>query len=414
MQFVRPIRRRLKRWLQARRRDPWKMVLVGRRAAAKRVGKAADRPSINAGFPGGNILVDRIVGNHIYLRPELRDTRGTSFYWYFRVRRGTGRKVILHFTTNQVVGGRGPALSTDAGATWKWLPASRRSAYAPPDGVDEVRFCVAVPYLETNLRQFLARHAEDAHLRVETLATTRGGRDVERLRLGKRDGQPEHRVLLTCRHHACEMMASWVLEGLLEAVLADTADGAWFRDHVELLAVPFMDKDGVEDGDPGKNRRPHDHNRDYLGESIYPSVGALRRYVPDWSGHRLRIALDLHCPDLLGGGDRPGSNERIYFCGGPSPGGAEQLEAFSGILQQVRTGTLPFDSEHNLRWGQGWNTDKEPRSCSRWAESLPGVKLSAVLEIPYAVVGAEPVTAQTAGALGHDLALAVRKYLEAL
>ncbi len=83
------------------------------------------------------------------------------------------------------------------------------------------------------------------------------------------------------------MMASWSLEGLMDEVLADTTDGRWLREHVEFLVVPFMDKDGVEDGDQGKNRRPHDHNRDYLGESIYPEVAAWRAFVPGWSEGRL-------------------------------------------------------------------------------------------------------------------------------
>jgi len=49
-------------------------------------------------------------------------------------------------------------------------------------------------------------------------------------------------------------MASWALEGLIEEVLADTADGRWLRERVEFLMVSLMDLDGVEDGDQGKNR----------------------------------------------------------------------------------------------------------------------------------------------------------------
>ena len=75
---------------------------------------------------------------------------------------------------------------------------------------------------------------------------------------------------------------------------------------------PFMDKDGVEEGDQGKNRKPHDHNRDYLyqtGEKgIYPSVTALRELVSKWSQHRLKIGIDMHCPLLRGRG-----HEQIHF-----------------------------------------------------------------------------------------------------
>ena len=70
-------------------------------------------------------------------------------------------------------------------------------------------------------------------------------------------------LVLTARHHACESMASHVLEGILSGVLADDDCGRRWREGWQVVAAPFMDKDGVEDGDQGKNRRPHDHNRDY-------------------------------------------------------------------------------------------------------------------------------------------------------
>jgi hypothetical protein len=56
----------------------------------------------------------------------------------------------------------------------------------------------------------------------------------------------------------------------MSALLSESKDGRWFRENVEVVIVPFMDKDGVEEGDQGKNRKPHDHNRDYIGESIHP------------------------------------------------------------------------------------------------------------------------------------------------
>ena len=53
-------------------------------------------------------------------------------------------------------------------------------------------------------------------------------------------------------------MATRALEGIIEIILSDTEDGRWFRSHGDFFIVPFVDKDGVEDGDQGKNRRPHD------------------------------------------------------------------------------------------------------------------------------------------------------------
>jgi len=382
---------------------------------------SSELPTIDGSFPGGNIVVERIDGDEAYLHQDQRDTPGFWFYWYFRVRGAAGRTLRFHFTQGNVIGALGPAVSTDGGKTWDWLGMraveGASFAYAFSKQAAEVRFCLAVPYLESNLQAFLTRFADNPHLKVEPHCTTRKGRKTRRLRLGRLDdvsageAGPNYRVLLTCRHHSCEMMAGWALEGLLETVLTDTEDGRWFRRNVEVLAVPFIDKDGVEDGDQGKNRTPHDHNRDYLGKSIYPSVAALRDFVPRWSQGRLRIALDMHCPWIRGGGDGPSSNERIFLVGNPSPEVWQRQQVFGNVLQQVQTGPLVYHPKHNIPWGKAWNTGKDPKSCSRWTASLPGVLVGTTIEIPYANAGAQAVTPETARLLGHDLARAIRRYL---
>ena len=45
---------------------------------------------IDADFPGGNILVERVDGNTAYIRQDLRDTTGHWFCWYFRVTGAAG------------------------------------------------------------------------------------------------------------------------------------------------------------------------------------------------------------------------------------------------------------------------------------------------------------------------------------
>ena len=66
--------------------------------------------------------------------------------------------------------------------------------------------------------------------------------------------------------------AEGVLDELLENPIPDS----------RILCVPFIDYDGVIDGDQGKERGPHDHNRDYLPlreNSIYPECIAIMDYV---------------------------------------------------------------------------------------------------------------------------------------
>lgn len=415
-------------WKQGMRRRQFVASLVGSLAAgtglarvkaraarggAKPAKSGASGLEISADFPGGNIVLERVDGHRVFLRQDLRDTEGWWFYWYFAVRKAAGRELQFHFTNRDVFTSRGPAVSTDAGRSWQWLGREQVEGagfrYRVPAGAEEVRFCLAMPYLQRHLDEFLGRHGGRAELRVETHCRTRKGRVAQRLHLGRLDGQPAHRVLLTCRHHACEMMASWVLEGLLDTVLGPGEDGQWFRRHVEIAAIPFMDKDGVEDGDQGKNRRPLDHNRDYLGPPIYPSVAALKVFAPRWSQGKCRVALDLHCPYIRGLRD-----ENIFLVGQPDARINAHIERFSAVLAAACTGPLPYDPKFNIPFGTGWNTEQAPRMFSRWAATLPGVALAAMLEFPYATAGGKEVNVASARRFGQDLARAVRRFLETL
>jgi predicted deacylase len=370
--------------------------------------------TVDADFPGGNIIVDRIEGDTVFLRPDQRDSSTWWFYWHFRVRGAAGRTVKFQFAGRSPIGTRGPAVSDDGGRNWTWLDPEARwdSSFTYEFGEQDhdVRFCFSIPHLEANLQQFLFRHADNPHLAVHDLGSSRKGRRVERLHVGKIHGDPKYRVLLTARHHACEMIASYTLEGLLEAALSDTSLGRWFQSNVEILAVPFVDKDGVEDGDQGKNRKPHDHNRDYAGQSVYPAVAAIRRFVPEWSEEKLRVVLDLHCP-YIGGI----YNEVVYLVGSSDPAIWEQQQEFGAILESVRQGPLPYSVNSSLPFGTGWNTASnygKQKSCGRWGSEQPGVLMASTIEIPYANVGAVLVTAEKARAFGRDLARALRRYLE--
>jgi len=358
---------------------------------------------VDASFPGGNILVDKIDGDTVSVHQDLRDTAGDWFYWQFRVRGAEGRTLTFQFTQGNVLGVLGPALSKDGGTTWTWLGTESVKGnsfyYAFAADAGDVRFCFSIPYQESDLKRFLAKHAE---VGVETLCTTAKGRKVERLRVGSGG----IKMLFTARHHACEMIASYVLEGILE----EASSNAWFQMNAEIVAIPFMDKDGVEDGDQGKNRKPRDHNRDYDGESLYASTKAVRESVPAWSGGKLKFALDLHCPTLRGA-----NNETIYFVGSENQDNWKKIQRLSELLESMQKGPLVFRSKDNVPFGTAWNSAAnytKGMHFSRWALDLPGIEAASTLEISYANANGTTVTADSARALGRDLARALRKFLE--
>jgi hypothetical protein len=249
---------------------------------------------------------------------------------------------------------------------------------------------------------------------------------VELIRLGGGRGQPGSKALVTVRHHACEMMASYVAEGLIEGFLADSETGHWLRDHVDCAVVPMVDRDGVEDGDQGKNRLPHDHKADYHGASIYPEVAALREFVARWSGGKPDVTFDLHNPAL---------NTRVIYAHalridgeqeeGATAAKTRRSEAlrFLQVLERVQTGPLPFRVADSLDFAarkaatavssgpkERLHPESEPAPEPR--ARLSPVPITVGFEVPYAVVGQTEVTPASARALGSDLAQALRVYLD--
>lgn len=371
-------------------------------------------PLVDADIPAGNIVVEGTDAEGSAIRPDLRDTAGDWFYWHFRVTGAGGRSLRFRLTRPNTLTNKGPAVSLDQGWTWQWLGAEACNgwsfAFSVPAGVDDVRFSVGMPYTERNLRAALRELRPCPHLEASQLCTTAKGRSVELIRAGNLGQAPAgHRVLVTVRHHCCEMMASYVLEGLLAAMLTDDDLGPWFREHAEVLAVPFVDKDGVEDGDQGKNRRPRDHNRDYEGRSAHRETEALRRFVPQWADGGLSAALDLHCPCLRGQ-----TNEYIYFVGQASPAIWEEQCRFAEILESTCSGPLPYRAADNMPFGVGWNTAKnygQGKHSIGWASEQTGIRLATGIEVPYALASGVEVNPGSARAFGRDLARALRTYL---
>ncbi|MFH0759179.1 MAG: M14 family zinc carboxypeptidase [Bacteroidota bacterium] len=373
--------------------------------------KGPGEPVVSADFPGGNIEVLKMGHDTICLKPDLSETAGEWFYWYFKVSNVSDRTITFQFALDNQFTSMGPAYSINNNGNWQWYGSQTVKdngftySFAREDTA--AWFCTAIPYTQSNLESFLNTLDSTLQLKQDTLAISQEGRAIEELCITPVDSEPEIRVLLTARHHACEMMASYVLEGIIQAVIHDPSL-AYLREHVEFMIIPFMDKDGVENGQQGKNRIPRDHNRDYDGNSLYASTSALREKVPGWSGGRLQVALDLHCPWIRGE-----YNEWIYMVGSARPSmEAEQLR-FSSMLQENTFGILPFRSGDFLPYGMAWNTGSNSTlgtSFSQWAGGMDGIRLASTIEFPYGLVLDEPVSVENAREFGHAVAASIQRY----
>jgi hypothetical protein len=183
-------------------------------------------------------------------------------------------------------------------------------------------------------------------------------------------------VLVTARHHAAETIASYVLEGFLQEAMSDNSAGEEFRRRHVLFAVPLVDKDGVEEGDQGKNRRPHDHNRDYGPNSIYPEIHAIKELDKE---RDIQFALDFHCPTLV-----MQDHQVMYFVGSKEHP-KYNFENVSEFANWIKKG-LPEDAPYGpLVWLRS-KSDPAPKN-SRYFGFKENAIMAATLEIPFAPPG---------------------------
>ncbi len=387
--------------------------------------KYEDGIGIDDGFPGGNIIVTGRKENEIYLKPDLRDTKGDWFYTAFRVRGAQGKTLRFKFDLPNRVGARGPAISNDCEKTWHWLSNrpgfdSQKFTYTFDKNENEVIFATGPLYTQKNWDLFIAQYKGKPEFVPGVLCNSRKGTPVELLRIGSElanGKKSQFGIVLSARHHCCEMIANYVLEGIIEEVMSENETGTWLRAHCRFLIVPFMDKPGVEAGDQGKNRIPHDHNRDYIQE-IYPSVKNFKRTILSEFKDKEVFFTDLHCPWIRSGK----YNERIYS---PSVGDekrASEIRKFSLILAEEQKGkALPYNESFNLPFGVDWNTDKNykrqpgesPTMPSKtWAESIPNAIFVGDYEIPYANASDAEVNPVSAREFGHSFARSIVRYLK--
>lgn len=368
---------------------------------------------IDASFSGGNVQINSVDGNHIYFGPDHRDSKLGWFYWCFRVRGQAGQTLHFHPSRKNLLTAHAPAISSDGGANWSWAdPASVQEddsfSLAVPQNADDFRVCLTIPYTQVELNAFSKKH--HGRWDVQTLCVTPAGSEVPMWHVGPDPQNATHRLFITARHHCCESMANYLLEGLIAAALSDDEVGQWWQKYVSLTAVPFVDWDGVAAGDQGKNRHPRDHNRDYDDQPIYPQTPAIKREVTRLASYGLAATLDLHCPWVHGK-----CSEEIYFVGQNAPRHWAMQEALATHLAAAATGEIPYDPQDNLPFGQAWNVATNfsaGQSFSGWTASLPeGILMSSSIEIPYALARGHVMTASNVRTFGGQMATALRAFM---
>lgn len=371
---------------------------------------------IQADFPGGNIIKDSMVNHTIYVRPDQKGTdttKGNWFYWYFEISGAQGSEKEFVFNQQHSLTRKGPAFSKDNGQSWQFLfPDTLASLddFTFTFGKEDrrVQFCLTIPYVEEDFRVFEASMQKrfEPFMQQHDLTATNQGRNVPYYTLKGNSGQEIQKTLFfTSRHHACESTANFVLEGMMEYFAERLLEKDTQVDLMRLVAVPFVDLDGVQLGEQGKDRYPHDHNRDYI-QFIYPETKAITEVFKELSEETAVIAIDMHCPWI-----KYNQNERLFFIGQEKREFNDELKALSHTIARKHQGELPFDSDISIfPFGKDWNsrTIEESRqtrlmSFAQWCSMQPNVVMATTLEVPYASVMGATITRDNLREFGRSV-----------
>lgn len=285
---------------------------------------AAESLVVVSDFEGASVsdvVIDQ-AARVISFRPGGEPQRGWPCWWYFRVdgtvpgetltfRLGSGDPAAqampkLAATVREAAAFSMPAqatVSTD-GITWQHSEKGVKEAGVMTWKVraegTSLYMAWGPPYTPTHAATFV-KLMSDRHpvATAEVLCRSEDGRSVPMLRVleGERPREKRFGIWCQARQHAWESGSSWVAQGFVEWVLADTPESAWLRQHSEIFVVPIMDVDNVATGNGGKNAVPHDHNRDWSEQPVWKETQAAQRRVSELiAEERMDVFLDLHNP----------------------------------------------------------------------------------------------------------------------
>lgn len=344
---------------------------------------------IHAEFECGNIRFLKREGNEVYLTNEMRGTiRDKAYYWAFCAEGAAGETLNFHLD-NEWVGPYGAAVSHDL-VNWHWSESSLDGAsfsYTFGEGEDRVYFAHDLLYTPTRLNTFLKEIGVTSYTACKTLR----GREVPAFKIGN----GKKNIILSSRHHACESPGSWVLEGMIREYIANPLD------DTNIWVLPMVDFDGVTEGEYGKDRDPHDHNRDYIENNIYPEVGAIIDYAKD---KEITFAVDFHSPS-----HRVGRSNRIFVVR-KFPHFEEKFDDFGTLLEGYCGGdAMTYEMKYDVHPNVGWNKDTTP-TFSTYFNSRPDCRLALTLEVTHYGTDDNKVSAERLVNTGKAFCRALDEY----
>jgi hypothetical protein len=277
--------------------------------------KPANVQFINTSFENASPLFwvtqnDGTVLVHLLYDQERNSPNRAAGHWLFQVEGTKGAEVSLVLTNFDNVwnGTKGSPISTNThcylsedGRSWKVVDASKTASNTLQIQLkmsgESVYVARLEPYRLSDLERFKEEIRKRRFIRIEAIGRTVEGRKLEIIRAGRPEARA--RVFLRARAHAWEPGGNWVVQGMIEALLENTAEAAKLREQLCLYVMPLANKDGVARGHTRFNSLGMDLNRNWhqpADPQLAPENHALEQWLAAAikQGQAPHLAIDLH------------------------------------------------------------------------------------------------------------------------
>lgn len=137
--------------------------------------------------------------------------------------------------------------------------------------------------------------AQKPYVTVDSVGVSKQGRKLSLLTITENPESTDY-VFIICRQHPPEVTGQLGCLAFLEAVAADTPLAQQFRQRFQLLAVPLMNPDGVDNGHWRHNAGGVDLNRDWedFNQPETKQVADFFLALQDNPRNKVHFTLDFH------------------------------------------------------------------------------------------------------------------------
>jgi hypothetical protein len=192
------------------------------------------------------------------------------------------------------------AVVSKDGTAWRPIPLERldgdrvQMAVTMPSA--QLYVARAEPYRVSDLEQWLSKISRHPLVEITPIGKTVEARELEIIRVGRITAP--YRVFLRARAHPWESGGNWVVEGLVNRLLAGDEPSRYLERYCVFI-LPMANKDGVAHGRTRFNMRGKDLNRNWdkpADRELAPENRALETWLEAAieRGHGPHLALELH------------------------------------------------------------------------------------------------------------------------